>query len=73
MWKIVIIMLMPLNNGPNSVEVTHQNNRLLSFYTEEACYNHVAKNIDLLRAFADKHYPDVPIKSINCFQKHLSI
>lgn len=73
MWKIVIIMLLPLSNGLNSVEVTHQNNKLLSFYTEEACYKHVVANIDLLRAFADKHYPDVPIKSINCFQKHLSI
>jgi len=73
MWKIVIIMLMPLNNGPNSVEVTHQNDKRLIFYTEEACYDHVAKNIDLLRAFADRHYPDVPVKSINCFQKHLSI
>lgn len=73
MWHIVIIMFMPLNSELDALEVTHFNDKLLEFKSEEICYMHVSKHIDALRVFADSHYPGVPIKSIGCFQKSSAI
>ncbi len=73
MWQIVIIMFMSLNSELDALEVTHFNGKPLEFTTEEKCYAHVAEHIISLRAFAAEHYPDVPIKSINCFRKRATI
>jgi len=73
MWQIVIIMFMSLHSELDALEVTHHNGKPLEFATEEKCYAHVAEHIVSLRAFAAEEFPDVPIKSINCFLKHSTI
>ena len=73
MWQIVIIMFLPLSTDLDAVEVTHYNGKLLEFQNEEACYRHVEKNLITLKAFAQTHYPDVPVKSVNCFRKPRTI
>ena len=73
MWQIVIIMFLPLSADLDAVEVTHYNGKLLEFRSEEACYQHVEKNLITLKAFAGTHYPDVPVKSVNCFRKRPTV
>jgi hypothetical protein len=73
MWQIVIIMFMSLHSELDALEVTHHNGEPLEFATEDSCYEHVAEHIVSLRAFAAEQFPDVPIKSINCFRKHSTI
>ncbi len=73
MWQIVIIMFLPLSADLDAVEVTHYNGKLLEFRSEEAFCQHVEKNLITLKAFAQTHYPDVPVKSVNCFRKRPTV
>ena len=73
MWKIVIIMFLPLSTDLDAVEVTHHDGKLLEFRSEEACYTYAGKNLIKLKAFAQTHYPDVPVKSVNCFRKRPTV
>ncbi len=69
MYIIVIFMFMSLNTQKDALSVTHLDGKPLEFKKVEHCYQHVRENLDELKALAEEHFGDVPIKQIDCFHK----
>ena len=66
MWQIVVIMLVGMLAEKDAIEITHNNGLPLRFDTEEICYDHVYKNIDMLKQYASSQFDGAPVKTIIC-------
>ena len=75
MYEIVILMFLPFAepNENDALTVTHRHGRVIEFRRLEACYEHVERNLDALKAFAGQEFPGVPVAKIECFQKRTSL
>ncbi len=75
MYVIIILMFLPFAEptGPNAVVVTHSQGEALEFTTIGECYAHISANLKALHLFADRAYPGIAVKSIECMKKQLSI
>ena len=50
----------------DAIEITHNNGLPLRFDTQEICYDHVYKNIDMLKQYASSQFDGAPVKTIIC-------
>ena len=66
MWQIVVIMLVSFYAEQDAIEITHNNGLPLRFDTQEICYDHVYKNIDMLKQYASSQFDGAPVKTIIC-------
>ena len=66
MWQIVVIMLVGMLAEQDAIEITHNNGLPLRFDTQEICYDHVYKNIDMLKQYASSQFDGAPVKTIIC-------
>ena len=66
MWQIVVIMLVGMLAEKDAIEITHNNGLPLLFDTQEICYDHVYKNIDMLKQYASSQFDGAPVKTIIC-------
>ena len=66
MWQIVVIMLVGMLAEKDAIEITHNNGLPLRFDTQEICYEHVYKNIDMLKQYASSQFDGAPVKTIIC-------
>lgn len=75
MYVIIILMFLPLAKPTdhNAVLVTHSRDEALEFATIGECYAHISANLRALYLFADRKFPGVAVKNIECIRKPFSI
>ena len=74
MYEIVIIMFMPFGyQGDDAMRIKTLYGQPLVFETKEKCHEHVWKNLDILKAFAIRHFNGAPVKSISCHMRDSGI
>ena len=71
MILITMVFADPLKHLSNAIIVNQYQNQPLLFKTQEECFEHVNRNVVILKEFARKQYPEgeASVKDINCVEK----
>ena len=74
-YMILITMFFadPLKHLSNAIIVDQYQSQPLIFKTQKECFEHVNRNVVILKEFARKQYPegDASVKDINCVDKKI--